>query len=247
MNQHFNPSTTLVSSWGRRFDISPESVTAAYIDELLSRIAPDFKGHLLVSCEADEKIGGREGALSYWKAGPRDYREQDFIVLTLWQWKDKPKRAREPDPAETAWQRQLREEDEREPLEPARGPLAVLIDLADECEGFWRDWDKGTEWLREQDAYWRAELGVGLMGTRPPGLPRPVEPGDDPWPEDEQTTSDEWPEPVDLWAIDGGGLAEKAPRLTQDMLPKAIADYAFDVAERMGLEPAMACVPGLRV
>jgi hypothetical protein len=162
----------------------------------------------------------------------------------------KPKSTKPPkpiDPNEPRWRRELREEDEREPLEPARGPLAVLIDLADECEGHWRDWDKGEQWLRELDAEWRADLGVGLMGTRPPGLPRPAGEPDDDLPDDEPT-SDEWPNPVDLWSLDDGGhLAEKAPKLTREMLPKAIADYAFDVAERMGLEPAMACVPGLNV
>jgi hypothetical protein len=55
-------SYTLVSSWGRRFDISPEIVTPAYVDELLSRIAPDFKGQLLVADE-DEDHGFLHSAL----------------------------------------------------------------------------------------------------------------------------------------------------------------------------------------
>ena len=48
--------------------------------------------------------------------------------------------------------------------------------------------------------------------------------------------------PVDIF-----GKAVREPVLTKDMLPQVIADFAFDQAELIGVEPAMVAVPALAV
>lgn len=50
----------------------------------------------------------------------------------------------------------------------------------------------------------------------------------------------EEPEPFDIF-----GTITPEPVLTRDMLPTAIADYAFDAAERIGVDPAMVACPAL--
>jgi hypothetical protein len=47
-------------------------------------------------------------------------------------------------------------------------------------------------------------------------------------------TAETWSEPLDIF-----GRITSEPVLTRDMLPPVIADYAFDVAERIGVDPAM--------
>jgi hypothetical protein len=49
---------------------------------------------------------------------------------------------------------------------------------------------------------------------------------------------------LDLWA-DGDYVRDA--KLTRDMLPAVIADYAWDAAERLGVEPAMIALPALTV
>lgn len=51
------------------------------------------------------------------------------------------------------------------------------------------------------------------------------------------------PEPADLF----GGSLTGEPKLTREMLPRVIADFAFDTAERMGVDPAMIAIPALAV
>jgi hypothetical protein len=48
------------------------------------------------------------------------------------------------------------------------------------------------------------------------------------------STEEGWSEPIDLF-----GRITPEPVLTRDMLPPVIADYAFDVAERMGVDPGI--------
>jgi len=49
-----------------------------------------------------------------------------------------------------------------------------------------------------------------------------------------RSTEEGWSEPIDLF-----GRIAPEPVLTRDMLPPVIADYAFDVAERIGVDPGV--------
>lgn len=50
------------------------------------------------------------------------------------------------------------------------------------------------------------------------------------------------PEPIDLF---GEALIARVPELTRNMLPPVLADFAWDAAERLGVEPAMIAIPAL--
>ncbi len=53
---------------------------------------------------------------------------------------------------------------------------------------------------------------------------------------------DSWPEPVDFI---GNVEATGAPELRPDHLPEAIAGFVYDVAERLGIDPAAVALPAL--
>ena len=58
------------------------------------------------------------------------------------------------------------------------------------------------------------------------------------------TDADEDQEPLDLF---GDASLTREPQLKREMLPKAIGDFAFDAAERLGVEPSMVAIPALVV
>ena len=98
----------------------------------------------------------------------------------------------------------------------------------------------GTLYRMAMDAGWRPPKPVQVQA--PAQQPERIDPEtgeilDDPV--QLAAANDNAPEPMDLFA------EFPVPAITRDMLPKAIADYAFDSGELIGVDPAMIAMPAL--